>query len=452
MQKYVIGLMAFILVACSTVEKASLDASSSSDAISQVETVKQQARDEHADLLAQDLFEEGEEYLKEAREMQSEEDEFKEILESASYAKAYFQKAKIKAQENSLKATKVLTFREKPISLASSMDKKLKMELKRIDRNVIDETDNFEDPLTPEELSYFQERYVNLHINTIQHMYLADTEAMINNAIDEDAEDLAPDTLKSAKSEYAIALNSIKLYPNSPRLFQSDVVRAEMKAKLLKDVMAKFAAKGEDQISEDVALKLVYQDREIKDLDSRVSSLKSDIDERDNEIDQMQRNIQDKERKLSKAQRQVRFQEDIERIRERFGDDKAEVYRQGDKIIVRLKEMNFGFDSHQIPENSKPMLDELTTAIQDLGPKRVVIQGHTDSIGTDEYNEQLSKKRAKAVSEFLSKEDKLSYNVEIEGKGESNPLANNETPKGRLKNRRIDLVIETDQNETRWSE
>jgi OOP family OmpA-OmpF porin len=74
----------------------------------------------------------------------------------------------------------------------------------------------------------------------------------------------------------------------------------------------------------------------------------------------------------------------------------------------------------------------------------VTIEGHTDSYGGDDLNQKLSEDRANAVRQyFIANMNLKAEDVEAVGYGESRPIANNETPEGRARNRRIDIVIQT---------
>jgi len=80
--------------------------------------------------------------------------------------------------------------------------------------------------------------------------------------------------------------------------------------------------------------------------------------------------------------------------------------------------------------------------LNQFGEMGILIEGHTDSIGTDEYNLGLSQRRAKAVYDFLASQDVAESRMSWEGYGESRPVADNDTDEGRQQNRRVDLVIQ----------
>lgn len=103
------------------------------------------------------------------------------------------------------------------------------------------------------------------------------------------------------------------------------------------------------------------------------------------------------------------------------------------------------FDSgkYQLKPEALAALDELATKVDSFGPDiRVTVEGHTDSVGSDAANKQLSENRARSVWEYLATKIKVpASSVKILGYGESRPIADNETEEGRQQNRRVDLLI-----------
>ena len=71
--------------------------------------------------------------------------------------------------------------------------------------------------------------------------------------------------------------------------------------------------------------------------------------------------------------------------------------------------------------------------------KKVTVEGHTDNIGSDAYNDKLSNKRAKTVSDYFVSKGIDASRLTAVGKGESSPIASNDTEEGRFKNRRVEL-------------
>lgn len=101
----------------------------------------------------------------------------------------------------------------------------------------------------------------------------------------------------------------------------------------------------------------------------------------------------------------------------------------------------FATNSARIRPESTPTLLEIGTMLQENPDLRIAIEGHTDSEGATEFNQDLSERRAAAVLEYLVSEMKIdAARLEAMGFGESKPVASNDTPEGKAQNRRVDLV------------
>jgi len=112
-------------------------------------------------------------------------------------------------------------------------------------------------------------------------------------------------------------------------------------------------------------------------------------------------------------------------------------------IIVKIGRIYFDFDSDVIRKNSYPVLDDVAKQILALPKfKRIIIEGHCSSEGTDEYNMDLSTRRAQAVKNYLVKKGIDAAVLQIEPYGESRPIATNENEEGRAQNRRVEFIIE----------
>jgi OOP family OmpA-OmpF porin len=103
--------------------------------------------------------------------------------------------------------------------------------------------------------------------------------------------------------------------------------------------------------------------------------------------------------------------------------------------------VNFDFDKATIRPDGRSVLDEAIHALNEEPGVHIAVQGHTDSVGTDAYNERLSERRAHAVAVYLAEGGIASGRMSIEGFGESKPVASNETSDGRAQNRRVEFGI-----------
>ena len=114
-----------------------------------------------------------------------------------------------------------------------------------------------------------------------------------------------------------------------------------------------------------------------------------------------------------------------------------------EKVSIELR-VEFEFDKAEIKSVYRWHLQKVANFLKTYSDTKAVIEGHTDNIGTDEYNRRLSRKRAESVRKFLVDEFNIPpQRLEAEGFGESMPVADNNTDEGRQINRRVVAVIRT---------
>jgi OOP family OmpA-OmpF porin len=101
----------------------------------------------------------------------------------------------------------------------------------------------------------------------------------------------------------------------------------------------------------------------------------------------------------------------------------------------------FDFDKAVVKPAGKAKLDDLVAKIKGINLEVVIAVGHTDSIGSDAYNQKLSVRRAEAVKAYLVSKGIEKNRVYTEGKGEKQPVASNKTKEGRAKNRRVEIEV-----------
>ena len=107
--------------------------------------------------------------------------------------------------------------------------------------------------------------------------------------------------------------------------------------------------------------------------------------------------------------------------------------------IPDLQGVHFDFDKYSLTSEGKSILDTAVRILDNNPHVRVEIVGHTDSTGSDEYNQKLSERRANSVSDYLEVNGVSSNRISAEGRGESQPVADNDTQEGSAMNRRVEL-------------
>lgn len=163
-------------------------------------------------------------------------------------------------------------------------------------------------------------------------------------------------------------------------------------------------------------------DRRIDALDERVSDNSARLDEHQEYLEMLEERMDEMERRLDNLEQMVR---DMDRTEVTIGSD-----------------ILFAFDSSVIRESAKPTLAKVVRALAKNPSKNINVAGYTCDIGTEEYNQGLSERRAAAVKEYLVKSGISEDRITTEGFGESDPLVPNENEAARQLNRRVELTIE----------
>lgn len=101
----------------------------------------------------------------------------------------------------------------------------------------------------------------------------------------------------------------------------------------------------------------------------------------------------------------------------------------------------FDFDRATLKPEGKAKLDDLVSKMGGMNLEVIIAVGHTDSVGTDTYNQKLSVARAESVKSYLQGKGIEKNRIYTEGKGEKQPVADNKTSEGRAKNRRVEIEV-----------
>lgn len=146
--------------------------------------------------------------------------------------------------------------------------------------------------------------------------------------------------------------------------------------------------------------------------------------------------------KAEQAAQQLAQQEQQERERLRQQLNQVLNTRETARgLIVNMSDVLFAFNKYELKPEAREKLAKISGILLAYPDLKVSVEGYTDSIGSDEYNQKLSEQRADSVKDFLVAQSVPQNNVSAEGLGKNDPVADNSTSSGRAQNRRVELVV-----------
>jgi outer membrane protein OmpA-like peptidoglycan-associated protein len=129
-------------------------------------------------------------------------------------------------------------------------------------------------------------------------------------------------------------------------------------------------------------------------------------------------------------------------LREQMAGTGVDVVRNGDNITLDVPGgLTFAFDSSNLNPQFYPALNKMAATLAQYDKTVIEVAGHTDSVGSDAYNQQLSERRANSVASYLSSNGVSRTRMVTVGAGEGHPVASNDTEDGRAQNRRVEITI-----------
>jgi outer membrane protein OmpA-like peptidoglycan-associated protein len=179
--------------------------------------------------------------------------------------------------------------------------------------------------------------------------------------------------------------------------------------------------------------------QELNTANEKMASLSKELNAIREQQTGLQTALEKERRKLEEKQQQEQKIKNVEGL---FTPVEAKVIREGNDIVIRLVGLTFPSGKATIQPEFFALLTKLQRAVRDFPGATISIEGHTDSQGDDQYNDNLSTERANAVRQYVLANMGLPEDrVQAVGFGEARPIASNETEEGRAQNRRIDVVI-----------
>ncbi|MGN6277888.1 MAG: OmpA family protein [Sphingomonas sp.] len=129
-------------------------------------------------------------------------------------------------------------------------------------------------------------------------------------------------------------------------------------------------------------------------------------------------------------------------LRAKTAGTDVRVTRQGDNLVLNMpSNVTFAYDSATVQPQFQATLDQVAQVLSQYNETYIDVYGHTDSTGSDAYNQQLSERRASSVASYLETRGVQAARVGTKGFGETQPIAPNDTEEGRAANRRVEIRI-----------
>ncbi len=396
--------------------------------IGNLEMAIENSRSEEYDILAPVSFKEARTSLKNARKMEKDDKSKEKVLKEVALGQAYLDRARDNAEENREKLRDVIIARD--AALAANADTLLPGELANLDKKIKEETTKIEkdkDDELKEKRAQFITSYLDLELAAIKKQNLGEAKFLIDDSVKNGAQNLAPKTLASANEKYKEAdLFITKHRHNNAEIEIYSAVALE-EARKLEGTTA--AARGlTASTPEETALRMQAEDEKFARTQEALEREKGVTESLSATNTQLS-----EDQKLSAV---------YEEARNRFSPDEADVYKQGENLVIRLKALQFPKSQAVIQGDNFALLKKVEGVISEFDQSKVIVEGHTDSTGGKEINQKLSEQRAEAVKKYLEvNASDIVTDIESEGFGYEKPLASNKTPEGRAQNRRVDVII-----------
>ena len=416
-----------ILAGCGSVQRVEFPPGASADRErSRLEGDMSRAREGQVDLLDIRDFRTAEDYAARAGRTNS--------LTDIGYARAYLKRAQIEYHMRAPAMESVLKAREAAVEAGAEMYDSSAKDLLALDHQVyamgrrLDRNADLRDQTVS--------NYAAIKAKAIQETYLSGARAVVNHAVAQGAIQHAPKSLMEAQLALNMAKVAIATRPNDRKAFAPDVKRARRAARQLA-MVNRNSLRGSNMGREKLARELLAKEKQIAQLrqDLRATELEAAL-----KTNALQENGRELMRVSAQLKTEDQFNRAISETRQKFASEEAEVYREGNKLLIQLKQLDFKPGSAEVPDNSKALLAKVKTVIDELHPTNVLVEGHTDATGSSEINKSVSEKRASVVAEFIGSETGFK-DVEAVGYGENYPIRTNSTAHGRSVNRRVDVVI-----------
>ncbi|MGD9114584.1 MAG: OmpA family protein [Desulfobacterales bacterium] len=470
-----IGITVFLLLACAGAQpdvQPIPRSANPTDVVNAFDGEIATARKNQLNVLSPDWFSKAETSLARAKKALSKGDEISEIMDNVAQGRARLKKAEEMAQVARVTLPEVIKSREMARAAGATQlsgyawaeDEFLTL-TKAIENNNL--------RLAQRDRHRVSQAFRKLELQAIKDQTIGEVRKLLAQADQEGARKYARYSFSVAQQKLRntdafITKNpyekeKMQAMANDALFYSQRLIQMNRQSQKIRTMESEEIARWIEDMLRQITLKLPAPDLRNENFETQVenivesaSAMKRDHDfviqqtkEQEAEIGAMRKRIAALEGKTKEQQAakerlatEKEFNEKFTRIQNYFTPEEAEVYKQGNQLVIRLKSIQFPVGKEIIMPNNYQTLSRVQKAIRTFGEPDVVIEGYTDSTGSDEVNEHLSQKRAESVRDYLVANRTLPYSkIVAVGYGSMRPLASNATASGRAVNRRIDVIV-----------
>lgn len=429
------------------------------DLIINAEKKVEKAYEDQWDVLAYKELKKSAERVEKTKKNYSEGGSAAKVAEEMREFDADYKETKFLAETRAPKVEGLLIARKRLLDSGIRQMPEENMKLYKLDQQFRDLSDDTK--ISVNNFSKLQSEYIKLTVQIVQNNNLLKAKQQIGFAVNNKAKRYAPKALNMAELDITDAENMISSNIESPQNYAPSVKKANLSAAMLAAIVDE-QKKVNYNLDETAARKIVqqrgqvaqlstalrnkdeelyYSEAELLAYQNELESSREEISKKNKELMLSEKESQEKDTELAKAEKEKRFQEALASAQKQFSKSEADVYRQDDKILIRLKKMEFPSGKAEVPEKSKQLLDKVASVAKQLVSQQIIVEGHTDSVGSAEVNSKISQKRADSVLSYLEEEGIPNSILQSVGYGFEKPLSSNKTKTGRAQNRRVDIWI-----------
>lgn len=431
-QTLTLGVLLLSVAACSSkppVEKISIHANPQEE-IKKLEEQINTARLSQVDSLSPTNFKEAIESYEDAKKLYSKGRKNEKVLSEIALSRAYLTEANSVSELANSNIEQIINVRKSaldngaPTHFSKSWEK-----VEREFRKLTLEMENNKYKNIPKKRDKLLNDYLDLELKSIKANSLSETKSILDRAKKNHAKKFAPKSLAIAEKNIADVESFITANRHNSAEIEQRVAEAKRSVEQLERINT-LAQTSKNMTSEERAIefdKKAVEAQKVATLEDKLSLTQSALE---------------KERtSKSYLESQKELQQKYENAIREFGSNEAEVFKQGDALVIRLKGLDFKTGKSEITDTGIDLLYKVVNVLKDFGNSFVLVEGHTDSTGSAKTNKDLSTKRAYEVAQFLQRNSQDITHMEHVGYGFDRPISSNKSAEGRAANRRVDVII-----------